>query len=52
MTETAAGTLQSDLETTRQQLQETLDLCAQQEGVLEDKMKELESMDEQVRSVT
>ena len=41
--------LQSDLDTIRQQLQETLDLCAQQEALLEDKFKELENVDEQSR---
>ena len=49
VTEAGANNLRVELETTKQQLQETLDLCAQQETLLEDKVKELEQVDEQNR---
>jgi DNA repair exonuclease SbcCD ATPase subunit len=50
-TEIAAGGLQSELDTVKQQLQETLDVCGQQEALLEEKVNELETLEENSRSV-
>lgn len=47
MTDSAAGELRMNLETSQQQLQETLDLCSQQEVLLEEKVKEIEAIDGQ-----
>ncbi|XP_003387401.1 PREDICTED: CAP-Gly domain-containing linker protein 1-like isoform X2 [Amphimedon queenslandica] len=46
-TETAAKDLQSELDTVKLQLQETLELCAQQETLLEEKLSEMETLDEE-----
>lgn len=48
-TQKAVSSLQSELDGTRQELQDAMDLCAQQEVVLEERNSELVSMDERKR---
>ena len=50
-TDEAARTLQANVDTIQLQLQEALDVCAQQENLLEEKVNEVQDLDDNIKYV-